>query len=186
MELTPTTKGVPCARAANASLIVRYILIISCQAPEFRSTFKFRFFSVRRNSGAIVKTMGDAIMATFSLPQEGVNAAVEMINDMASLNAKLRAEDHELVLRIGLHEGSALAINADDRLDCFGQAVNISARVQGLAKSSEIWITEPIFLASRVRDVFNASGFRESEQSVILKVIREATTVYKMHRVVGE
>ena len=48
--------------------------------------FKILTGSVRRNSGAIVKTMGDAIMATFSLPQEGVNAAVEMINEMQSLN----------------------------------------------------------------------------------------------------
>jgi class 3 adenylate cyclase len=144
--------------------------------------FKILTRSVRRNSGAIVKTMGDAIMATFSLPQEGVNAAVEMINEMQSLNEKLRAEEYELGLKIGLHEGPALAINADERVDYFGQAVNIAARVQGLAKSSEIWITEPIFLANRVPDVFYASGFREEEQSVFLKGIREATTVYKMHR----
>jgi class 3 adenylate cyclase len=144
--------------------------------------FKILTGSVRRNSGAIVKTMGDAIMATFSLPQEGVNAAVEMINEMQSLNEKLRAEEYELGLKIGLHEGSALAINADERVDYFGQAVNIAARVQGLAKSSEIWVTEPIFLAKRVPDAFYASGFREEEQSVFLKGIRDATTVYKMHR----
>ena len=94
----------------------------------------------------------------------------------------MRAEEYELGLKIGLHEGPALAINADERVDYFGQAVNIAARVQGLAKSSEIWITEPIFQASRVPDVFYASGFRDEEQSVFLKGIREATTVYKMHR----
>jgi class 3 adenylate cyclase len=130
--------------------------------------------------------MGDATMATLSLHQEGANAAVEMINEMQSLNEKLRAEDHELGLKIGLHEGSALAINADDRVNYFVQAVNIAARVQGLAKSSKIWSTEPIFLASRVQDVFNASGFLEEEQSVILNGIREATTAYKIHRVAGE
>jgi class 3 adenylate cyclase len=147
--------------------------------------FKILTDSVRRNSGAIVKTMGDAIMATFSLPQEGVNAAVEMINEMQSLNEKLRAEDHELGLKIGLHEGSALAINADERVDYFGQSVNIAARVQGLAKASEIWITEPIFLVNGVHDVFNAGGYVEEKQSVFLKGIREATTVYKMHRLAG-
>lgn len=147
--------------------------------------FKILTDSVRRNSGAVVKTMGDAIMATFSLPREGVNAAVEMINEIQSLNEKLKAEDHELGLKIGLHEGPALAINADERVDYFGQSVNIAARVQGLAKASEIWITEPIFLVNGVHDVFNAGGYVEEKQSVFLKGIREATNVYKMHRPAG-
>ncbi len=47
--------------------------------------FKILTDSVRKNSGAIVKTMGDAIMATFSQPQHGVNAALDMINGVVSL-----------------------------------------------------------------------------------------------------
>jgi class 3 adenylate cyclase len=144
--------------------------------------FKILTHSVRKNSGAIVKTMGDAIMATFSKPQDGINAAVDMINGMQSLNEKLKEKDYELGLKIGLHEGPALAINADDRVDYFGQTINIAARVQGLAKASEIWVTEPIFRAGGVHDVFRASRYREEKQSVFLKGIREATTVYKMHR----
>lgn len=145
--------------------------------------FKILTDSVRKNSGAIVKTMGDAVMATFSQPQDAVNASVDMINGMKSLNEKLKAENHELGIKIGLHEGSALAINADDRVDYFGQAVNIAARVQGLAKAGEICITEPVFRANRVHDVFSASGYREERQSVFLKGVRESTTVYKMYSI---
>ncbi len=142
--------------------------------------FKILINSVRRNSGAIVKTMGDAVMATFSLPQDGVNAAVGMINGVQSLNEKSGAEDYELGLKVGLHEGPALAINADDRVDYFGQTVNIAARVQGLAKAGEIWVTEPIFQTIGIHDAFSASGYREEKQSVFLKGIGQATTVYKM------
>jgi class 3 adenylate cyclase len=142
--------------------------------------FKILTDSIRKNSGAIVKTMGDAVMATFSRPQDAVHAAVDMINGMQSLNEKLRAEQHELGLKIGLHEGPALAINADDRVDYFGQTVNIASRVQGLAKAGEIWITEPVFRAIGVYDTFNTSGYREQRQSVFLKGVREPTTVYKM------
>ena len=76
-----------------------------------------------------------------------------------------------------------MAINADDRVDYFGQAVNIAARVQGLAKAGEICITEPVFRANRVHDVFSASGYREERQSVFLKGVRESTTVYKMYSI---
>ncbi len=145
--------------------------------------FKILINSVREHSGAIVKTMGDAVMATFSLPQDGVSAAVGMINGVQSLSEKLKAENYELGLKVGLHEGPALAINADDRVDYFGQTVNIASRVQNLAKGSEIWITEPVFKANGVHDIFNANGYCEEKQSVFLKGVREATTVYKMYNI---
>ena len=128
--------------------------------------------------------MGDAVMATFSLAQDGVSAAVGMIEGVQSLNDKLKVGNYELGLKVGLHEGPALAINADDRVDYFGQTANIASRVQGLAKAGEIWITEPIFRASGTHDALSASGYREEKQSVFLKGIGEATTVYKMYSVV--
>ncbi len=145
--------------------------------------FKIITDTVKKNSGAVVKTMGDAVMATFSHPQDGVNAAVDIINGIQSLNQQLKGKDYELGLKIGLHEGSALAINADDRVDYFGQTINIAARVQGLAKAREIWVTEPVFRASGVHDTFNASGYNKEKQSVFLKGVREPTTVYKMYNI---
>src|SRR5262249_53437764 len=108
--------------------------------------------SVRHNAGAIIKTMGDAVMASFSSPRDGVRAAVDMMDRIEKLNVKLRADGHETGLKVGLHEGSALAVNADERLDYFGQTVNIAARVQNLAKAGEIWLTEPVFLAAGVAE----------------------------------
>ncbi len=144
--------------------------------------FKILINSVRKNSGAIIKTMGDAIMATFSTPQEGVQAAVEMMQGMSILNDQLKIDGHELGLKVGLHEGTALAVNADERLDYFGQTVNIAARVQGLAKAEEIWLTEPIFQANGIIAIFNKDGYREDRQSIFLKGVSEAATLYRMHR----
>jgi class 3 adenylate cyclase len=47
----------------------------------------------------------------------------------------------ELLLKIGIHEGPCLAVTLNDRLDYFGQTVNIAARVQGLAMSTSIFAT---------------------------------------------
>ncbi len=135
--------------------------------------------SVKKYSGAIVKTMGDAIMATFSSPSDGVMAAVDMMNSV-STNKHWDSQGHEIGLKIGLNEGNALVVNADERLDYFGQSVNVAARVQGLAQAGEIWLTDSIFGNDEVKDII--SGFEIEKQSAILKGVGKPVIVYKCAR----
>ena len=58
------------------------------------------------------------------------------------MNERRGAED--LILKIGIHEGPCLAVNLNDRQDYFGQTVNIASRVQGLAASRSIVVTEQV------------------------------------------
>lgn len=97
---------------------------------------------VRKHSGAVIKTMGDAIMAAFPNGNDGVAAAIEMMAAMQELNG--HSPHQKVGLKIGLHAGPALAINAGSSLDYFGQTVNIAARVQGLADAGEICVTGAI------------------------------------------
>ena len=53
----------------------------------------------------------------------------------------MRQED--LLLKIGIHTGPCLAVMLNDRLDYFGQTVNIAARIQGLAVSDAIFASKP-------------------------------------------
>lgn len=132
---------------------------------------------VRKYSGAIIKTMGDAIMASFSTPVDGILASIEMMQQMDALNKK--AESHKLGLKIGLHEGATLAVNSDERLDYFGQTVNIAARVQGLAQAGEIWLTEPIFQTHEVQQYLASNGYQKEKRSVSLKGVGQPTVVYR-------
>ncbi|MEW5849913.1 MAG: DUF5939 domain-containing protein [Myxococcota bacterium] len=136
--------------------------------------------AVRENRGAIIKTMGDAIMATFSTPQDGVKAAVAMMSRMEAINQRVSQMGYETGLKIGLHEGPALAVNSDDRLDYFGQTVNVAARVQGLAAAGEIWVTTPVFSASGVPAMVHDAGYHERRQSVSLKGVGAAAEVYRL------
>src|SRR5262245_62139368 len=86
---------------------------------------------VASEAGAVVKTIGDAVMATFPTPDRGVAAALRMREEMRRLNEAHGRED--LLLKIGIHEGPCLAVNLNERQDYFGQTVNIASRVQGLA-----------------------------------------------------
>src|SRR6202049_2882049 len=97
---------------------------------------------ISSEKGAVVKTIGDAVMATFVKPEHAIVAGLRMRAAMDALNAKRGTND--LVVKIGIHEGPCLAVMLNERQDYFGQTVNIAARVQGLATSQEIHITGPI------------------------------------------
>ncbi len=43
--------------------------------------------AVRENNGAIVKTIGDAIMASFSNPLDGLNCGIQIYRDFETFNA---------------------------------------------------------------------------------------------------
>ena len=79
----------------------------------------------------MVKTIGDAVMATFPTPDRALAAALRMRAAMDHLNAERGGQD--LLLKIGIHEGPCLAVMLNDRQDYFGQTVNIASRVQHLA-----------------------------------------------------
>lgn len=144
--------------------------------------YKILTESVRENAGAVIKTMGDAIMATFSSPLDGVKAAIQMMDKMGPFNSRLRQENRSLGLKIGLHEGSALAVNAEDRLDYFGQTVNVAARVQALAQADEICVTEQVFQADGVRRAFADKGYQEERRLVSLKGVGQPANVYQLRR----
>ena len=107
-----------------------------------RAHFRVLHEIVAGETGAIVKTIGDAVMATFHSPDHAVAAALKMREAMQKLNVERGSED--LLLKIGIHEGPCLAVVLNDRQDFFGQTVNIASRVQGLATSQAICATGPV------------------------------------------
>jgi class 3 adenylate cyclase len=92
-----------------------------------------------RFRGAIIKTIGDAVMAAFLNPADAVGAALAMRADIAGFNHG--QPDRQLILKIGIHKGSAIAVTLNERLDYFGQTVNIAARIQHLAGADEIYVS---------------------------------------------
>ena len=105
---------------------------------------------IRERSGTIVKTIGDAVMAGFERPKDAVLASIEMIEELSRFN---QTASRPLGLKIGVHRGRAIAVRLNDRIDYFGQDVNIAARVQGLAGVNEVCLTEAVMEAPGVSDI---------------------------------
>jgi adenylate cyclase len=102
-----------------------------------RKHFAWLFDIIGAHSGAIVKTIGDSVMAVFQSPEDALCAAIEIQKQVLDFNALLSDANH-IALKIGLHHGPAIAINSNDRLDYFGRTVNIAARLLGASRAMEI------------------------------------------------
>ena len=133
---------------------------------------------VAAEAGAVVKTIGDAVMATFPTPERALAAALRMREAMRRLNAESGRED--LLLKIGLHEGPCLAVTLNDRLDYFGQTVNIAARVQGLAVSRSIFATKPVVENALAAQLLSERGLAPLPQQHTLRGIADQLTVYEI------
>lgn len=127
-----------------------------------------------RHNGAIVKTIGDAVMAAFLNPLDAMRAAIEMRGEIATFNRD--RVDRDLILKIGVHTGAAIAVTLNDRLDYFGQTVNIAARVQNLADADEIYVSHDVYDAEGVQT--ELAGLAIVEKLATLKGIRSNLRVY--------
>ena len=131
--------------------------------------------TVRDQAGAIVKTIGDAVMATFVRPADGVRAALAMFDRLEAFN---RSTSANLVLKVGLHRGHAIAVTSNEQVDYFGQTVNIAARVQGLAGPGEVCLSEDVL---RDPDVQRALAGRDVERAPgLMKGVAAEIPVYRV------
>ncbi|MGZ3408999.1 MAG: DUF5939 domain-containing protein [Xanthobacteraceae bacterium] len=133
---------------------------------------------VASETGATVKTIGDAVMATFATPDRALAAALRMRDAMQEINRERGNED--LLLKIGIHEGPCLAVTLNDRQDYFGQTVNMAARVQGLASSRAIFVTKPVIEDALTSKILASSGLKPVEQHAALRGIADKTLVYEI------
>jgi class 3 adenylate cyclase len=133
---------------------------------------------VAAEAGAVIKTNGDAVMATFPTPDRAMAAALRMREAMRALNAESDGED--LLLKIGIHEGPCLAVVLNDRQDYFGQTVNIASRVQGLAASRAIYATGPVVTHPKTTDLLAASGLHPVSRQRQLRGIPQDIAVYEI------
>jgi class 3 adenylate cyclase len=143
-----------------------------------RQHFHVLYEIVAGETGAVVKTIGDAVMATFSTPDRALAAALRMREAMSRINAERHNED--LLLKIGIHEGPCLAVTLNNTQDYFGQTVNLAARVQGLASSRAIFVTQPVVDDPKAAKILEKSGLHASMQRAALRGIADETTVYEI------
>ena len=138
-----------------------------------RAHFRILNEIVAAERGAVVKTIGDAVMATFPTPDRAMAAALKMreaLNDLKD----------ELLLKIGIHEGPCLAVSLNDRQDYFGRTVNIASRVQGLATSRSIFATRRVVTDSAASKLLQARGITPTPEKRSLRGIAKQVEIFEI------
>ena len=133
---------------------------------------------ISSEKGAVVKTIGDAVMATFIRPEHAIVAGLRMRAAMDELNKQRGTAD--LIVKIGIHEGPCLAVMLNERQDYFGQTVNIAARVQSLSTAQEIHITGPVLDAPAVAEVLEQRAIKPIQKQAALRGIADKMVVYEI------
>lgn len=143
-----------------------------------RAHFRALLEIIASEKGAVVKTIGDAVMATFVRPEHALSAGLRMRAAMKELNASHGTED--LIVKIGLHEGPCLAVMLNERQDYFGQTVNIAARVQSLSTNQEMHITQPVIGAPEVAAMIERQAIKPIRKEAALRGIADKMVVYEI------
>lgn len=143
-----------------------------------REHFALLGATVQQHSGAIVKTIGDAVMAVFSRPTDAVSAALDILGEIERYNSE--HGDPSIILKIGAHCGPSIAVTLNENLDYFGQTVNVAARVQSLADAGEICISEALYSAPGVSQIL--TGLKIVEFDAPLRGVEGNACVYRVVR----
>ncbi len=122
-------------------------------APAFgrvREHFEVLEAAAAAEGGAIVKTMGDSVMAAFRRPVSALKAVLNVQKTLA-----LRQQG--LWLKIGIHHGPCIVVNLNERLDYFGSTVNIAARLPSFSNGGEVIFSEPVRIDPEVNQFLETS-----------------------------
>ena len=97
--------------------------------------------AIDAEGGAIVKTIGDSVMAVFTRPAPAVRAVLRAREMLAS-----SAWDGAVPLRlkVGIHYGPCIAVTLNDRLDYFGTTVNLASRLGDLAPQGGLVLSQAV------------------------------------------
>lgn len=140
---------------------------------EIKKHFVILYSVVGRHRGAVVKTLGDAIMAAFASPVDAVRASKEM-HDCFHRDS----EDTPIRLRISLNVGPCIAVNFNSNVDFFGGTVNIAAKLQACAEAGEIAMTGDVYHTSEVRQYLDTQNVTLTESAYRSNALDEDIPVF--------
>ena len=109
-----------------------------------RDHFAVLTAAISRHHGTVVKTIGDAVMASFSRVDEALEAIRDMNRNLPTTHSN-ESSAARLTLKASLHAGACLAVNANDRLDFFGTTINLAARMVSCCQGGDLAVSDEIF-----------------------------------------
>jgi class 3 adenylate cyclase len=124
---------------------------------------------IAEEDGALVKTIGDAVMAVFRRPSSALRA---MLSAQEMLAAPPPGNE-PLTLKAGVHTGPCIAVTLNDRLDYFGSTVNMAARLESLSTGNDVIISHALHDDPEVRAFLASENLQAEPFEMMLKGFKE-------------
>jgi len=145
-----------------------------------KNHFNILFEMIEKNNGIVVKTIGDAVMACFTRPVDGMKSALLAIDAFNKFNQREGGKE-AVIIKIGIHHGPCIAVNLNDRLDYFGTTVNMASRIQNLSQGKDIFASESMINDLRVKGILAEKGITTVKRfQVELKGLKGEHSIYKV------
>ena len=126
---------------------------------------------VARNTGVVIKSLGDSFMVDFSSAVNAVRCAIEAQEHFYKHNID-KPEFEKIQVRIGIHLGDVMNIGND----LYGDGVNIAARIEAITEPNRICVSAEIY--NQVKKKMPVRAY--SMGSIDLKNIAEPVDVYEL------
>jgi class 3 adenylate cyclase len=141
---------------------------------EVRRHFAEVFEEVRAHHGAVIKTIGDAVMAAFADPLLALRAAHGIHRRFDG-----KRSDTPVRLRISINRGPCIAVNLNSSIDYFGRTVNLAAKLQALVEGGQIVFPRTMHAAPGVADYLTSAGATLEELELENKAIDKPVPVHR-------
>ncbi len=145
-----------------------------------RDHFDILFDAIEQQGGRVVKTIGDAVMASFITNTQAMQSIVTFLDKIDRYNQQ-REDNEHVYLKIGIHRGAAILVNLNGRLDYFGSTINKAARIQALSGSCEITLSEEVYQDETWFPILQDAGLEGFRRHTVnLKGIEGEQTIYQI------
>ncbi len=106
---------------------------------------------VRREGGAVVRALGEGVLAVFADPRAAVRVALGLQTCL-----KEQTRTRQLLIKVGVHQGSSLAILRDGVLDYFGAAIHLVEQLPRMIGGGEVVLTQSMVAEPEVSELLRA------------------------------
>jgi class 3 adenylate cyclase len=108
--------------------------------------------AIAEEDGALIKTIGDAVMAVFRRPASALRAILDAQRRLAAPPDGASP----FYLKAGMHHGPCIAVTMNGRLDYFGSVVNMAARLERLSSGEDVIISDAVRHDPEVEELLSA------------------------------
>jgi class 3 adenylate cyclase len=145
-----------------------------------RRHFDLLFQYVETHGGFVIKTIGDAVMASFRTNDDALSCALAAQRDFGA-HFEGQGDDGGIRVKFGIHRGPAILVNLNGRIDYFGSTVNKAARIQDTAAPNELVLSSEAHTDCTLAEaVLKTGGANLREEHITLKGIDAGQTVFRI------